>query len=263
MHEHMNLLKEKRMNFGYWDCISDIKGCLPESRKGASLNLVGNELYIFGGFSRVTYDDLKIFDIFSSKWREVETSTMRVIPEPRVSHTMVNYNTSLILFGGGGAYIPKLHMMPSFNDIWMFETERMHWSKLEGSGIPPKKRMGHVSSMLGSLMLVHGGYNSESKLVLDDFNLFDVEEHKWIKTRVIMDGKVIESEAQYSSTIDTDDSEVAKLNIIGARMGHCIATVFQQNPARYQTGASASGKNSSQRSGLRVNKEKTRRGMWI
>ena len=87
----------------------------------------------------------------------------------------------------------------------------MLWSKLEGSGIPPKKRMGHVSSMLGCLMLVHGGYNCESKLVLDDFNLFDAEEHKWINTRVIMNGKVIESDAQYGSTIDTDDSDVAKV----------------------------------------------------
>ena len=116
----MDLLKVKGMHHGYWDCINDVKGCLPESRKGNSMNVVGNELYIFGGFSRDTYNDLKIFDIFSSKWREVETSTMRVIPEPRVSHTMVNYHNSLILFGGGGAYMPNLHMMPSFNDIWMF-----------------------------------------------------------------------------------------------------------------------------------------------
>lgn len=107
------------------------------------MNLVGNELYIFGGFSRDTYNDLKVFDFFTSKWIEVETSAMRVIPEPRVSHTMVTYHNSLLLFGGGGAYIQNLHMMPSFNDIWMFDTERMLWSKLEGSGIPPKKRMGH------------------------------------------------------------------------------------------------------------------------
>jgi len=82
-------------------------------------------------------------------------------------------------------------MMPSFNDIWMFDTASMMWTKLEGSGIPPKKRMGHVSAVLGSLMLIHGGYNCEGKVHLDDFNLFDIEEHNWVKTRVLMNGKEV------------------------------------------------------------------------
>lgn len=105
---------------------------------------------------------------------------------------MVTYNENLFLFGGGGAFIKNLHMRPSFNDIWMFDTRRCAWNKLEGSGIPPKKRMAHCSAMMGSLMLLHGGYNCEGKICLDDFNLFDVELHKWVKTRVIMNGKIVE-----------------------------------------------------------------------
>ena len=104
--------------------------------------------------------------------------------------------------------MPNLKMMPSYNDIWKFDTERTMWEKLEGSGIPPKKRMSHVMAMMGSLMLVHGGYNCESKLTLPDFQLFDIEETKWIKTRVMMNGKVIESEAGYGGTIDSEDSDL-------------------------------------------------------
>jgi len=90
--------------------------------------------------------------------------------------------------------MPNLHMMPSFNDIWMFETTKNLWTKFEGSGIPPKKRMGHAAAALGSLLLIHGGYNCEGKIHLDDFNLFDVEDQKWVKTRVIMNGKEVEPE---------------------------------------------------------------------
>ena len=55
---------EKRQIFhGYWDCITDVKGCIPESRKGSSMNLVSNEVYVFGGFSRDTYNDMKVFDL--------------------------------------------------------------------------------------------------------------------------------------------------------------------------------------------------------
>ena len=159
------------------------------------MNLIGNEIYVFGGFSRDTYNDLKVFDMGTTRWREVDTSAMRVIPDPRVSHTMVNYNDKMILFGGGGPYLPNLHMMPSFNDIWMFETHNLMWTKLEGSGIPPKKRRYHPSAVFGSLMLIHGGYSSEGKISLSDFNLFDIEVHKWIKAKVIMNGKVVEAEA--------------------------------------------------------------------
>ena len=104
-------------------------------------------------------------------------------------------------------------------------------------------------------MLVHGGYNCESKLILDDFNLFDVEEHKWIKTRVLMNGKVIESDAQYGSTIDTEDSDLVAVNTIGSRMEHCIVSVFEQTPDRYLAGMGLGSNYSSQRSGLLVNKD--------
>lgn len=89
--------------------------------------------------------------------------------------------------------------------------------------------------MLGSLMLIHGGYSTEGRIQLDDFNLFDVEEQKWIKARVIMNGKVIESDAQYGSTIDTDDDDAQRLHTIGSRMGHCITTVFPHTSDRYST----------------------------
>lgn len=59
-------------------------------------------------------------------------------------------------------------------------------------------------------MLIHGGYSSEGKITLGDFNLFDIELHKWIRTRVIMNGKVLESEAQYGSTIDSENSDAPR-----------------------------------------------------
>jgi len=87
----MDQLGDKRIFHGYWDCLNEVKGCLPESRKGSTMNMIDNQCYIFGGFSRDTYNDLKVFDVFMNKWNTVETSSMRVIPDPRVSHTMVTY----------------------------------------------------------------------------------------------------------------------------------------------------------------------------
>ena len=101
---------------------------------------------------------------------------------------MVEYDGNLALFGGGGEYMQKLKMRSSFNDIWVFDTKLLKWFKKEGSGIPPKKRMQHAATILGSLKMIHGGINTESKLVLDDFNLFDLDINRWVKVKITMDG---------------------------------------------------------------------------
>jgi hypothetical protein len=35
--------------------------------------------------------------------------------------------------------------------------------------------MSHAASILGGMMLVHGGFNTEQKKLLNDFGLFDLE----------------------------------------------------------------------------------------
>lgn len=69
LREMLTMLRKKKLDHGYWDLIKDTSGCLPESRKGASMNLVANEIYVFGGFSRETFNDLKVFNISQHHWR--------------------------------------------------------------------------------------------------------------------------------------------------------------------------------------------------
>lgn len=44
----------------------------------------------------------------------------------------------------------------------------------------PRKRFSHVSAIMGGLMIVHGGKNSEVKQVLSDFNIFDLGVNEWL-----------------------------------------------------------------------------------
>jgi len=44
--------------------------------------------------------------------------------------------------------------------------------------------MNHVSACLGPLVLIHGGINTETKKVLGDFNLFDVDVGEWIRCEI-------------------------------------------------------------------------------
>jgi len=44
--------------------------------------------------------------------------------------------------------------------------------------------MGHVSQVFGSMMLVQGGFSTDTKQTLGDFHLFDIDEKKWINCEV-------------------------------------------------------------------------------
>lgn len=71
------------------------------------------------------------------------------------------YDKKIIVFGGAGTYMSAIRMRLCYNDIHIFDTESEQWLKepdIEGA---PSKRMSHSSSILGGLMLVHGGFNTE------------------------------------------------------------------------------------------------------
>ena len=93
---------------------------------------------------------------------------------------MIAYDDRLFLFGGSGAYIPSAKMKASFNDLWCFNTNSEIWSQMYTEGDTPKKRMSHVASRLGCIMMIHGGFSSVGKVILDDFNLYDIELNRWL-----------------------------------------------------------------------------------
>jgi len=41
--------------------------------------------------------------------------------------------------------------------------------------------MSHAGDVLGSLLVVYGGFSPESRQVLSDFLLYDIEEDYWIQ----------------------------------------------------------------------------------
>lgn len=45
--------------------------------------------------------------------------------------------------------------------------------------------MYHAGAIIGGVQLVMGGFNTEAKVVLDDFNLFDFGAESWIKVNTI------------------------------------------------------------------------------
>jgi N-acetylneuraminic acid mutarotase len=87
---------------------------------------------------------------------------------------MSTYDGQIAVFGGSGKFYKDIKIRETFNDLWIWDTfTDQKWDKIESFGISPLKRMGHAGDTLGGVMLVHGGFNTEAKVVLDDFNLYD------------------------------------------------------------------------------------------
>lgn len=60
------------MLYGLWNVLNT-NGSMPDSREGSTAAMIGNNLYIFGGFSRDIFNDMRILDMNSLKWRLLNT----------------------------------------------------------------------------------------------------------------------------------------------------------------------------------------------
>lgn len=61
-------LEKKEMIYGLWN-ILQTNGSIPQSREGGTCGLVDSHLYVFGGFSRGIFNDVRVLDLNNMKWR--------------------------------------------------------------------------------------------------------------------------------------------------------------------------------------------------
>ena len=86
--------------------------------------------------------------------------------------------------------------------------------------------MSHAASIMGGFMLVHGGYNTEQKKLLNDFGLFDLETQKWIQNKVF---NTVEG-TKLVHRIDDKHFHYDEVdpNVIGFRQMHTINAIYDQ-----------------------------------
>ena len=82
------------------------------------------------------------------------------------SSTPVRIHLSLTLYAGG-----------KYWDTDNFTKEEIGGITLEA----PCRRMHHAADVYGCILVVHGGFSTESKDILGDFNLYDLDKKTWVK----------------------------------------------------------------------------------
>ena len=140
---------------------------LPIPTSNATATIIGNTLYVSGGYCPDVESDLfvQVYDINTGTW-----STLP--PSPVYKSESAVINGRLTLIGGVDASTRKIT-----NEVWSWHEEEKEWRKT----IPPMPtehfRPGVVQS--GNVVAVVGGVASDVKTVLDTVDILNTATLQW------------------------------------------------------------------------------------
>ena len=127
----------------------------PTPRGAHSANVIGDSLYVFGGYggngySRRDFNDMYSLDLTSFAWQKIKCSGKT--PEPRSGHTGCVVGKQILIFGGWNSH-------SQFNDLYIFNTGTCSWEQTDVSfGLP---RWNHGACAVEAIpnwkMFVFGG----------------------------------------------------------------------------------------------------------
>lgn len=157
------------------------QGKIPSARYGSSLigtKINGDEgLLLFGGYASLgmACDDLHFFILSNQKWIEIEGTENK--PTPRFHHFVSSYtnNSSIHFMIVSGGCDEK---RKSLNDIYLFNTSKLSWDKLETQGNSPSC-YGHSGFVNGDTLYIFGGKDSANGKLHSSLYSFHIPSKTW------------------------------------------------------------------------------------
>jgi len=190
-----------------------ILGTPPPARYGHSAVLAGSRIIIFGGkgAKSTVFRDLHALDPVTMTWYQGPEGGGA--PNARFDHTAnLVGGTKLFIFGGWNG-------QDFFNDVFVLDLEIMAWSQPSTSGPAPCPRKGHCSILIGTNLVIHGGFYFQSERVnkaknkigtalqqcyLNDIRVLDTETFVWSRLRV----SGSPPEHRFDHTMDISGSDI-------------------------------------------------------
>ncbi|MDX2180917.1 MAG: kelch repeat-containing protein, partial [Bryobacteraceae bacterium] len=131
----------------------------------------GASLYLFGGQDNAARNDLWVYSLRESRWREITTGGAK--PAPRWGHTLAvdPVRRRLIVFGGQASGF--------FSDVWAFDISAGTWTELAPNDRGPSRRYGHsgVYDPRGDRLVISHGFTNAGRF--DDTWSFDFASNSW------------------------------------------------------------------------------------
>ncbi|VDO86832.1 unnamed protein product [Heligmosomoides polygyrus] len=171
--------------------IVPVEGRVPPARDGHSAVVVGDRMFLFGGFeedlqrfSQETY----VFDFLTNRWSEFNTTGQP--PLWRDFHTAVAIDSKMYIFGGRSDYTGQVS--ETFHSTRDMYDERLkaldlrtgEWSDPICNGVGPTGRRSHSAWTYGGKMYIFGGYLGTQNMHYDDLFSFDPSTNHWEKIKM-------------------------------------------------------------------------------
>ena len=170
-------------------------GAWPSPRQGHTATAVGDRVFVYGGtrgaqFNNEVFSDLWVLNTTSMSWTSVPPTAQNPEHAPGlVGHTANSFTfvdsakgnqttTGIFFIGGrsGGA-------RPTWqSDVWVLDTSTLRWRQAEisgGGGVHFAGREGHTAVVVGTNILVYGGYADEGSDVNTDSRVMVLDLSYW------------------------------------------------------------------------------------
>lgn len=146
---------------------------------------VDDLIYSFGGYNtRENYSELRPMDVHilntaSLRWYPVPNLSYaeyqqsdHSIPFQRYGHTAVAYGKKIYVWGGRNEE-------NACNQVYIFDTESLTWTRPKASGMVPAARDGHTACVINHRMYIFGGFEEEIDRFSNDVYYLDLATLKW------------------------------------------------------------------------------------
>ncbi|KAG0350392.1 hypothetical protein BG005_010100 [Podila minutissima] len=189
-------------------------GDIPPPLVGATMTIVDDKLYLFGGRliqNRLMTNALYILSLSEFHWRNVseivnvaptkpavgdpgaeDENEMAAPPTERYFHSANAYKNSIVFFGGMG---PAPNSTPPsdaqgqaqdlvvFDDIKVLDLELLQWRQVRIPSSPhaPKPRYAHLSSISGNKLVIIGGQDIANQYI-EEFSVLDLDSWQWVNS---------------------------------------------------------------------------------
>lgn len=162
--------------------IPDVCDPLPGARDGHSACVVGNKMFIFGGYEEQVdkfSNEIYSFDFTAMTWSFVKT--YGTPPRWRDFHSASVIGDLMYVFGGRSDRGGHIHTNNEIycNKIKVFNTRTSEWFSPPTSGEAPKGRRSHAAFVHGGQLYLFGGYNGLCDQHFNDIFRFDPEHNVW------------------------------------------------------------------------------------
>jgi len=164
------------------------------STKNHTATLVGNEVYVFGGYDgQKNHLDLYVFDIASMEWRQPQVGGVK--PSGRNGHsaTLINDAGQILILGGWLGNGPL-----AAGDIHLLNLSPLKWVQPAFSGEPPGPCNMHTADLVGRSLLVFRG--GDGRAYLNDLHGLDLDTNSWYPVKT--SGEQPPPRANHASAVD-------------------------------------------------------------